>query len=112
MRFKGASLRKSFFTMVTLVRLYTCMYSSVPLEIKRVIEPLSTERAQIPLGLAMAFKMAVQETLHGELLSADFTDETAFPTFIVLNICDVGRFGRDEGGVLYPVSTIDNFDFL
>lgn len=39
------------------------MYSGVSFEIERVIKAFPTERAQIPFGVAVTFKMAVQQTL-------------------------------------------------
>ena len=49
----------------------TCMCPGVTLEVKSVIEALSTEGAEIPLDVTVTLEMAVEETLQGEEFAAD-----------------------------------------
>ena len=46
------------------------MCPGVALQVERVVEALSAEGAEIPLGVAVALHVAVQQSLQSELLGA------------------------------------------
>lgn len=52
---------------------YTCVSSNMALEIKGIIESLSTERAQVSLGFIMALQVSVQHALILKRLLAYLT---------------------------------------
>lgn len=53
----------------------TCVCSSVPFEVKRVVETLAADRAQIAFDVVMATQMTRQQPLQREHFAADCTLE-------------------------------------
>jgi len=77
MGLKRTSLSEGFLTKITLIGSYACMGSRVPLQIKCVVETFATECAEVPLGVAVALHMPVQQPLEGERFAARPTRELA-----------------------------------
>lgn len=89
------------------------------LEIKRIIESLAAERAQISLDVAVAFHVTVEQPLEAETLRAEVASESGLVVaarggFNLLGSGGGGRKGRDDGSyvvigqrVLHPVTSID-----
>lgn len=51
----------------------TGVRTSVPLQIKRIVEPLAAERAEVPLDVGVTLHVPIQKALEGEGLIADAT---------------------------------------
>ena len=60
------------------LQILTRMYPGMSLKIKRVVEPLPAERAEVPLHLAVAFQMAVQQPVQRKLLLTELADKLRF----------------------------------
>ena len=60
----------------------TSMNSSVSFQVKGVVEPFSTERTQIPLGLAVTFKMTVKQSLNDKFFTTNFARKSSFSSVI------------------------------
>lgn len=50
------------------------MYAGMTFQVKRIVEAFSTEGTQVPFRVTVAFKMAVKQTLQGELLLTELAD--------------------------------------
>lgn len=71
MRLQAAPLRKALLAQVALVRPHSCVGPRVALQVERVVESLSAERAQVPLDVRMTLHVPVQQALQVERLGAD-----------------------------------------
>ena len=86
------------------------MRPSVALQVKRVIEALSTEGAEVPLDVTVTLEMAVQETLQGEEFAADATSKLGWVRLWPQwgHLLSPNELGRVAGhGVLDTESTVD-----
>jgi len=89
------------------------MCPGVALQVERVVEALSAEGAEIPLGVAVALHVAVQQSLQSELLGARSALELGRvrigPHRGQLLLClDEGPVGRHW--VLESVAAVDQLD--
>ena len=88
------------------------MCSCVPLQIKCIIEALSTEGAEIPLGVTVALHVTVKQPLQGELLGARSALELGRirvrPNRGQLLLCLDNPIGRHR--VLESVAAVDQLD--
>jgi len=73
---EGASLGEGLFTEIALVRPNSCMCPGVPLQIECIIESLSTECAEVTLGVTMTLHVSVEETSKAKCFSTDATCES------------------------------------
>ena len=55
--------------------LFTCMCSRVSLQIKGVVKPFSTESTEVPLGIAVALHVSVEESLQTKSFTAYSTGQ-------------------------------------
>lgn len=78
-----ASLREALLAKEALVRPYACVRPRVPLQIKRVIETLPAECAEITLHVTVTLHVAVQEPLKTKVLAAYATCESAGIVFLL-----------------------------
>ena len=90
------------------------MCPGVALQVERVVEALSAEGAEIPLGVTVALHVAVQQSLQSELLGACSALELGrvrvWPHRGQLLLClDEGPVGRH--GVLESVAAVDQLDW-
>lgn len=74
--FQGASLRKTFLAKETLVRSHARMCSRMPLEVKSVVEALSTECAKITFYIAVTLHVTIKKPLKAKVFAAHAASET------------------------------------
>jgi len=103
-------LGEGFLTKITLVRSYACMGSRVPLQIKCVVESLAAECAEVPLGVAVALHVPVQQALEAESFATRATRELAGVGLApqgreLLRLLLLGHIGHH--GVLNAVTTVN-----
>ena len=86
------------------------MRPSVALQVKRVVEALSAEGAEIPLDVAVALQVPVQQTLQSEQFAADAALELGGVGLRPQrrHLLSPNEFGRVGGhGVLDAESAVD-----
>lgn len=67
-RLQRASLGKRFLAQIALVRANAGVCSGVSLQVERIVESFSAERAQISLHIRVTLHVTIQQSLESEML--------------------------------------------
>lgn len=86
------------------------MRSRVSFQVERIVEPLSADRAEVSLDVAVTLDVTIEQSPDGELLSADATHELVV-VCLQSQVLSVDQFTTNltKQGVLDPVTAVDRF---
>lgn len=76
MRLERTALGESFSALGALVRPYASVSASVTLQVKRVVEALAAEGADVAFGVTVTFDVSIEQSSHSEHLLANFANKS------------------------------------
>merc|ERR1719365_192973 len=111
--FQGAPLGEGLFAVVAPIWTHSCMCSCVPLQIECIIEPLSTEGAEVSLCIAVTLHVSIQQPRQAKGFSTSATGKPRRVTFAshwgqLFTLLLLGHVSHHW--VLDPVTAVDELE--